>query len=146
MPSCILFLAENFPNTPHLLIIDLNNILSLIQTQHQLEITRIVDLLDAKIMQKVILFLLLVELDMKFCVLLFFLHDDQFSDHIAEDLLIGNCIFAVFYDLIEHVFEADHEEWVLLEGEAKGLEHYYDEVLDFATLVGELLEFVLDGG
>ena len=107
--------GRKLPSIPHLLIIYLNHILSLIQTQDQLEITRIIDLLDAKIMQKIILFLLLVELDMEFCVLLFFLHYDQLSNHIAEDLLIGDGIFPVFYDLVEHVFQTDHEQRVLLE-------------------------------
>lgn len=41
---------------------------------------------------------------LKFCVLFLFLQSDHLSDYVLEELLITYEIFALVYDLEEHVF------------------------------------------
>jgi hypothetical protein len=93
--------------------------------------------------QQIVLLLLLTELNMELCVLLFFLHYYQLPHDVMKNVLVGYAVSALGQDLSKHVLESDHIERGLLEREFHNFEHDDDEVLHPAGLLRQSTQLLL---
>ena len=114
----------------------------MIKTEDNLEISRIVDLLNAVVMEQIILLLFLQKLDVELCALCFLLHYYHLSNQVPEHLGVAYCFPALLHNLPEHIFKSHHVERPLLEGELHHPHDYQDEVLYPALPIGHPLHLL----
>lgn len=87
----------------HVMVVDFNGLLAVVQTEHYLEVVGVVDLLDTVVVQQKVLLFLLRELDVELGIGLLFLDYYHLAHHILEDLLVGHGILAILRDLPKHI-------------------------------------------
>ncbi len=128
----------------HILIINFNCLLPLIQTQYSSKILRVVYPFYPVIMQQKVLLLPFFKLNVKLCVLLILLHHYHLSHHVLEDLFESNRVLTLNRNLFEHVLQTHHIEGSLLERRRQRADHHYNEVLYSALLVWQHSHLLLN--
>lgn len=99
-----IFSGSEAMSVMHVLVIDFEGVGAMVQTDGYFEISWVVYLFDSIIVQKVVLFLLLLELDMELSILFLFFHNYHLSYNILKHLFERHCILALSHDFPEHIF------------------------------------------
>lgn len=102
-------------NILHILIIKLNRIRMIIQTNRNLQISRKIYLFYPSIMYQIILLFLLLKPHLKLCLSLLLFQYNQLTHHIFIDLGVCYTIFVLLYDLKKHILQTYHVEWDFLD-------------------------------
>lgn len=94
-------------NHSHVFVVEFNDGRALVQGHVILGICRVIEFLNACIMQQIILLFKLLKSYLKLGILLFFLEIQDLTDHILKEVLIWNGFWLFSQNLIEHILRSD---------------------------------------